>query len=200
METELNKSRSVFEWIRQLLGRHEKDLVEAGEPPSQETVEKLIDKAVTGKLPASEEEGEDEGAAKPAEGEKPPEDEGAAEPAEGKESCPYAVKRNIVESLRAIREFAERHNLAETMLRALLTLLAEMAVGAMKGKVGEKALEALLKALTFQQYADEAYLRGRNESIEREYFPTSDDIPHFSGFVPDGDTDEENIFNVAREA
>lgn len=174
-------SRSLFDWIRQLLGRHEKEIAEAGEPPSEETVSRLIDKAVTGKLPAQKETGEDreDGAAK--------EDGEGMETGEEKQdgeerTCSYALKRNIVESLRAIREFAERHNLAETMLRALLTLLAEMAVGALKGKVGEKALETLLRAMTLQQYSDEA-----------------DNIPHLGGLIRKS-PDEDNIFSMAREA
>lgn len=171
-------------WLRELFSHHEEELTEFPEMlPEEDTVNKLIDRAV----------GESDKSGKSDEQDKP--DEQGSKPC----LCPYALKRNIVESLVEIRRFAEKHQLAAAVVRALLTLLAEIALGAMKGKVGEKALEALLKAFNYSRHVDEAYLRGKNEAIVREYFPESDDIPHLGGMNKEED-DENNIFRMAREA
>lgn len=114
--------------------------------------------------------------------------------------CPYAMKRNIVVSLEEIRRFAEKHNLAATLTRALLTLLAEMAVGALHGKVGEKALETLLNAFNYTRHVNDAYIRGRNEKIETEYFPENKEVPHLGGMQKDDPDDDESIFNIAKDA
>lgn len=173
MEKRIEK-KTLLAWVRELLSLNGTSVGELpGEPP-EEVVESLIGKA-SGETPAD-----------------PPQKD-------KQESCAYATKRNIVASLQEIRKFAEKHNLGATMVRALLTLLAELAIGALKGKVGEKALEALLRAFNYQQHIEEAYLRGKNETIVTEYFPEADDIPHLGGMHRE-DPAADNIFTIARDA
>lgn len=168
-------------WLRELFSHHEEELTDLPEMlPEEDTVNKLIDRAVGESNESNEADEADEPGNKPCQ-------------------CPYALKRNIVASLEEIRRFAEQHQLAAAVVRALLTLLAEIALGAMKGKVGEKALETLLKAFNYTSHVNEAFLRGKNEAIVREYFPESDDIPHLGGMQKEEDN-ENNIFNMAREA
>lgn len=168
---------SFLDWIRKILGHHEKEIIEAGEPPTEETVNSLIDKAITGKLPATHNA------------------QNATQNAQ-RASCSYAIKRNIVRSIQTIREFAETHHLAETMLRALLILLAEMALGAMKGKVGTKALEALLKSLTYPTEQTSPDPEPTTPDAQRE---KPDPLPRLNGLFR-LDNDEDNIFNIAKEA
>lgn len=211
--------KGILEWVRELLGRSGEELPSADSLPTEDVVGRLVDKATgkgeTASAPkgAGGDSGGDSGFKRGgasgegdsgskgggANGESDSEPgEGDSEPGDGeKKCCPFAMRRNIVESLREVRRFAEEHNLAETMLRALLTLLAEMALDALKGKVGFKALDALLKSLNYSQHVEEAYIRGKNEKIRREIFPADDDIPHLGGMVKD-EPEEPNIFTVAR--
>lgn len=121
---------------------------EIPEAPEQEVIDRLIEKAAPDEL---------------------------APLGKGKCKCPYATKRAIVESLHVIRDFAEEHKLAATVVRTLLTMLADMAIGAMKGKVSASALQILLNAFNHQTEVDEAYekgvIEGRNQKIVSEYFP-----------------------------
>lgn len=172
-------------WLRELFSQHEEELTDIPDMlPQEKTVKQLIDRAVgeSAKQSKSDE----------------PED---SETSDSKTcQCPYAVKRNIVKSLEEIRRFAEEHQLAAAVVRALLTLLAEIALGAMKGKVGGKALEALLNAFNYSRHINEAFIRGKNEAIVREYFPERDDIPHLGGMQKEENDDDNNIFSIAREA
>lgn len=123
---------------------------------------------------------------------------------DGKKSCPYATKRAIVESLNEIRRFAEEHHLAATVVRALLALLADMALGALKGKVSRHVLDALLKSFNYERAVDEAFrkgeLQGRNTAIIEKHFPESDDgLPHLNGTVYDGNPGS-SIFDIAKDA
>ena len=184
-ESKIGK-KTLLAWVKEIFTQHEKELSDIpGEPP-EETVERLIDKAADSPAANTEEISQNA----------PPNSQDTKRETP---SCAYTVKRNIVVSLQEIRRFAEKHNLTATLVRALLMLLAEMAIGAMKGKVGEKALETLLKAFQYQQHIEEAYLRGKNETIVKEYFPESDDIPHFGGMQRE-DPDSDNIFSMARQA
>ena len=130
--------------------------------------------------------------------------------------CPYALKRNIVESLREIRKFAEENDLAATMVRALLSLLAEMAVGTLKGKVSGTILDALLKVFNYEREKEESALRiklekeeayrqgvidGKNAGIEIEEFPAvTEDVPNLKGNTAPSSCDNGNIFRIAGEA
>ena len=132
-------------------------------------------------------------------------DEKAVEDApEQKKGCPYAMKRNIVASLQEIRRFAEENDLAAAMVKAILNLLAEMALGALKGKVSGTVLAVLLNALNYERDKEEAYRRGevdgRNARITTEYFAEGDDgLPHLKGVSRQRERGED-IFSMARDA
>lgn len=132
-----------------------------------------------------------------------PETESTTEvPSEEKESCPYATKRAIVESIAEIRKFADEHKLAASVIKALLTLLAEIAIGALRGKVSRQVLETLLNAINYEFAVEEAFqrghLEGRNQMPEERYPADDDGLPHINGPIsrPDGTS----IFDVAAEA
>ena len=117
--------------------------------------------------------------------------------------CPYSVKRNIVKSIEEIERFAQEHELAAEMLKAVLTALAEITLSAMRGKVNGAILLLILNALNFNKAKERAYkegeLAGRNSRIEEKYFPQNDDgLPHFNGMKER--TGEIGIFNLARKA
>jgi hypothetical protein len=187
------KSKTLLEMIKELLHIAAPETATGPEaeilpePPDSEVVERLISKATTDPTVP-----------------KVPKD-----PEEPPRSCPYATKRAIVESLNEIRRFAEEHQLATTVVRALLTMLAEMAIGALKGKVSGAVLEALLKAFNYERDKQRAYeqgeLDGRNATIIETHFPEpnnppgTDGLPHVNGIVsnPEGSS---NIFELARSA
>ena len=188
-----------MQWVRQILGKHEEDLKEI-HSPSPETVENLISRvSETG---CKKEEAtdiptiEDSGIIR--------KDAEAPGSSTSHSKCPYVLKRNIVASLQEIRKFAEEHNLASAMIKALLTLLAEMAINALKGKVSGTALAVLLNAMNFDKAKSEAYregeIAGRNAQIMEKHFPSTDDgLPHLSsGAKNTGSTTD--IFSIAREA
>ena len=130
--------------------------------------------------------------------------EGEAGEEKANESCPYVLKRNIVASLQEIRKFAEEHNLASAMIKALLTLLAEMAIDALKGKVSGTVLAILLNAMNFDKARSEAYregeIAGRNAQIIEKHFPSTDDgLPHLAS-GPSPESVKEDIFSIARNA
>ena len=118
--------------------------------------------------------------------------------------CPYYFKRNLVESIAEVRSFAERHELASTFVKGLLTLLAEIAIKAMKGKVDSSVLMLLMNAINFEKAIENAFkdgrIAGRNDTIEERYFPDKEDgIPHFNGKKSQVNNPND-IFNIAREA
>lgn len=166
-----NERKSLFEMVKEILGGKGKAVEAEGIPdqvPDMASAERLIGKAV----------GEADGGRVGGSG------EGSGEA--GKRGCPYATKRAIVESLAAIRRFAEENELASTVVRSLLTLLAEMALDALKGKVGIKALETLLKAFNYDSARKEAFREGekagRNARIKEEVFPPQETIlPDING-------------------
>lgn len=186
--------KTLLAWVKEIFSQNEATLADVPPRPPEETVERLIGKA-TGD--SSNSSGNDNNDGDGGNDGDTPESTQNRQPET--QSCAYAVKRNIVESIQEIRRFAEKHHLAATIVRALLTLLAEMAIGAMKGKVGEKALETLLKAFNYQQHIEEAYIRGKNETIVREYFPESEEIPHLGGMQRETPV-ADNIFSVAKQA
>lgn len=178
--------KGLMETVRSLLGLKGDERRSAPVLPSEATVERLITKA-SGEKPASE--GETEGS------------RGAGE--KEKVSCPMATKRALVTSLNEIKAFALRHNLGSLMVRALLALLAEMALGAMKGKVSGKVLESLLKAVTYETAVAAAYeegsATGRQEALERELLPKATELPVLNG-TPKAGADGETFFDLAKRA
>lgn len=192
----MKERKRLIEWVREILGRHTADVEELPDVPSEDVVTSLISRA-SGTPPPEKGEGKDE----------PDKGGDGANPSGSdteKKGCSYAVKRNIVASLQEIRRFAEENNLAGTMVRALLTLLAEMAIGALRGKVSQNVLDALLKVFSYERALADAYSRGerdgRNAGITEEFFPEGDDgLPHFNGF-PSGGTKSPDIFTLANEA
>ncbi len=66
-------------------------------------------------------------------------------------SCPMATRRAIVEGVAQIRKFAEDHQLASSVVRALLTLLAELALSSLQGKVNTHVLDVMVRALRYEQ-------------------------------------------------
>lgn len=186
--------KSIVEFLRSLFRKEKVDTEDFPASPSEETVTRLIDRTVGEKTDGSNE--NDEGVA--VDGAK------SDEPADEKvrESCPYATRRAIVESIAEIRRFAEENKLAASVLKALLTLLAEIALGTLKGKVGRHILEILLRAINYELAVDEAFKKGhmdgRNKLIEERYPIDDDGLPHINGplYRPDGTS----IFDVAAAA
>ncbi|MDE6442969.1 MAG: hypothetical protein K2K64_00910 [Muribaculaceae bacterium] len=213
----MKEKKTLVEWVRRLIGRMAPEWNPSTEPPAMSIVNSLINKAADAeKIPASPRpdwSGDDAPANRkepnPANrndgnpdgdvGDKGGDDE---KPDERGKGCSYALKRNIVSSLQEIRRFAEENNLAGTVVRALLTLLAEMAIGALRGKVSANVLDMLLKVFSYEAALADAYSRGekdaRNAAIEREYFPSGDDgLPHLKG-MPDRSEQIPDIFTVAK--
>ncbi len=186
MEKEKNSGgRWLLDLVKGLLGKEEVNPEEFPRELPETTVKKLIDKACG----ADPEEAGEAGNGKTEKSEKP-------------ESCPYATKRAIVESLAEIRRFAEEHQLAATVVRALLSLLAEMAVGALKGRVSGKVLDLLLKAIRYDRARMEAYAEGetagRNARIRMEIFPAQErELPDINGPIHTPPAPA-SIFDIAR--
>lgn len=189
----MKEKKSILQWVREMLRIKAPDLTTLPEPPSEKVVTSLVNKASDNtpvKLSEQSDSSEQNDSIAPK-----------------KESCPYAVKRNIVESLREIRKFAEENNLAATMVRALLTLLAEMALGALRGKVNSSVLDSLLKIFSFEAAVADAYTRGeqagKEAALEKEFFPASpEEVPHLRGLTPSrsDSTTIPEIFRLARES
>lgn len=128
----------------------------------------------------------------------------ANQPPESKKCClPFQVRRNLANSLKQIREFAERHELAMEIIEAALRILLEIAAGMAKGKVTEAMLQCALKMLNYErdkaQAHDEGVIKGRNEAIGAKYLNDTDDgLPHLtSGPAPDSAPG--SIFDLARK-
>lgn len=174
-------NRNILSVVREILGKKSPAIEKDGginPSPDDGVVERLISKAVD-ETP----------------GKNPDKEPGI--PA----SCPYATKRAIVESLAAIRKFARDNNLASTVLKAILTLLAEIALDAVKGKVGTKALETLLKAFNYDSAKKEAFKKGetagRNARIKEEIFPPqTTGLPDINGSLQRSNRTS-NIFRIA---
>lgn len=207
------KRKSILEFLRDLFKKNG-DAGEFPSAPEDETVKKLVNRAMGEDAPAAQEGAErpepdnaegsgarDDSADIHGESAAGEEDKGKGDK-KGKESCPYATKRAIVESIAEIKRFAEEHKLATAMLKSLLQLLAEIALGAMRGKVSRQVLDALLKALTYELAVEEAFKKGHNdgrtEFIEERYPADDDGLPHINGGIlhPEGTS----IFDVAAEA
>ena len=163
--------KSILEFLRSLFRKEKVDTADLPTALSEETVERLTDRVLgEDHTPADKAEGREDTPVKPG----------------VKESCPYATRRAIVESIAEIRRFAEENKLAASVLKALLALLAEIALGTLKGKVSRHILETLLRAITYELAVDEQY-------------PADDDgLPHINGPLlrPDGTS----IFDVAAAA
>lgn len=217
----MKEKKTLAEWVRSLIGRLAPEMRDTPEPPAMSVVTTLINKAADSeKIPATKTENRREAAgisyvpegsvddSKEKRGDNNPEEEdddeskGDDTPEEKGKGCSYALKRNIVTSLHEIKKFAEENNLASTMVKALLTLLAEMAIGALRGKVSSSILDTLLKVFSYEAAVADAYSRGekaaRNAAIEKEYFPSGDDgLPHLKG-MPNRNARVPDIFTVAK--
>lgn len=189
MEKEKNSGgRWLLDLVKGILGKGEVNPEEFPRELPETTVKKLIDKACGADPEAAGEAGNGKS--------------GKTGKSERSESCPYATKRAIVESLAEIRRFAEEHKLAATVVRALLSLLAEMAVGALKGKVSGKVLDLLLKAVRYDKARMEAYAEGenagRNARIRMEIFPAQEgELPDINGPIHTPPAPA-SIFDIAR--
>lgn len=207
----MTEKKTIVEWVKGLLRKNAPELDSLPEPPGERLVTNLINRAS-----GDSEEPKGEKRKLTPDSKHPDEEndkhnggndkEGSGENNDGgeKRGCSYAIKRNIVQSLQEIRRFAEEHDLAGTMIRALLMLLAEMALGALKGKVSSNVLDMLLKIFNYEQAVSDAYRRGekagRNAGIEREFFPDgTDGLPHFRGLTTRKDS-RPDIFAIAEES
>ena len=187
--------KTIIEWMRQMLHKENVDLKDLPSP-TQQTVDRLIERAAREthrglEQPVAPEEFDNPDNAENADNSDNP-------------SCSYMLKRNIVASLEEIRKFAEEHHLASAMVKALLTLLAEMVINALKGKVSGAALAVLLNALNFDKARSEAYregeIAGRNAQIIEKHFPSTDDgLPHLSGGA-NPEKEGVDIFSIAKQA
>lgn len=186
-EERIPEKKSVLSMVKGLLRKKAPGLESAPPVPGEETVGRLIEKA-SGDGNAGQ-----------------TESDGAEEVnEEEKKGCPYAMKRAIVESLQEVRRFAEEHQLGSTVVKALLTLLAEIALDALRGKVSGRVLEALLRAMNYDRDKKEAYSEGRkdgaNAKIEVMHFgDKGDDVPNVNGSVR-ANSGAASIFDIAKEA
>lgn len=196
-------TKGILAWVKEILHLKAPEMDRIPSEPAPEVITTLINKA-TGESTTNNGKQETDNGQRETEND------------EKHESCPYALKRNIVESLREIRKFAEENDLAATMVRALLSLLAEMAVGALKGKVSGTILDALLKVFNYEREKEESALRiklekeeayrqgviaGKNAGIEIEEFPAvTEDVPNLKGNTAPSSCDNGNIFRIAGEA
>lgn len=182
------EKKGIVEILRNLFKRNGVEEDKTFEAPSRETVERLMNRVLDGA------DGQKEGES--------PEEEASQGTREKKESCPYATKRAIVNSIAEIKRFAEENKLAASVLRALLALLVEIALAALKGKVSRQVLETLLKALNYEMAMEEAYRKGHlegREEMTEERFPGNDDgLPHLNGTILRGEST--SIFDVAAAA
>ena len=197
-----------------MLESHKDETEPLSSPPEEATIERLMEKTINNTSLNHEEENFMDSAVA---AELTPDSKGAEEndqPADGEEReglersegcCPYGVKRNIVRSIEEIRRFSCEHQLATEIVKALLKILAELAVNAMKGKVSAGTLMLLLNAMNYDNAKEEAYKEGekagRNARIEEEYFPTVEDgIPQFNGMIKNSHQKRDDIFSIARDA
>lgn len=200
----MNKNKSLIDIVRRILKGKEAEV--SSPAPDEKVVDQLIERAAETIEGEGEEQKdvESENSSSSSAASDSKDNEKKKEGSEKKESCPYAMRRNIVESLREIRKFAEENDLAASMIKTLLTLLAEMALSALKGKVNGTILALLLHAVNYERDKAAAYrkgeLAGRNAKIEEKYFPKEDDgLPRFRGL--ENETDKgSDIFSVAKEA
>lgn len=200
-------TKGILAWVKEILHLKAPEMDRIPSEPTPEVITTLINKATGESTPTEDQQ------PKSKEGSPKSEDQ---QPKSKDQSCPYALKRNIVESLREIRKFAEENDLAATMVRALLSLLAEMAVGTLKGKVSGTILDALLKVFNYEREKEESALRiklekeeayrqgviaGKNAGIEIEEFPAvTEDVPNLKGNTAPSSCDNGNIFRIAGEA
>ncbi|MDE6576744.1 MAG: hypothetical protein K2J82_07905 [Muribaculaceae bacterium] len=203
------EKRNLLDWFKNLVRNSAPDMDSVPEPPDDQVVSTLMSRALYAGDDGKADEPNKNKEEKEVEIEDKkslPEDVDLSEMEAGerKTCCPFAVRRNIVLSLEEIRRFAEEHHLAENVIRALLTILAELAIGAMRGKVSSKALDILLKVFNYETALADAYARGekdgRNAGIEEEYFPKeSDGLPHLRG-IPGHNPQLPDIFTLATQA
>ena len=174
--------KTILEYIKGLFRKGTgEELSGLPAAPTEETVKRLVGRTLGEKLPA--EEGHDasgnsheDASGKSDESNYGGSDHGSDAGGDGggdrddepkRESCPYATKRAIVESIDEIRRFAEEHKLAASVLRILLSLLGEIALGDIKGKVSRQILELLLKAINYEFAIDEAFRKGHDDGLQQ---------------------------------
>ena len=203
----MTEKKTIVEWVKGLLRKNAPELETLPEPPAERLVTNLINRASgeTGEKNEPKSGGKEKQKRSKNDDEADhSKDNDDSTDGEEKKGCSYAIKRNIVLSLQEIRRFAEEHDLAGTMIRALLMLLAEMALGALKGKVSGNVLDMLLKIFNYEQAVADAYRQGEkaglNAGIEREFFPDgTDGLPHFRGLTTRRN-DRPDIFAMAEES
>ena len=197
--------KSILEFIKGLFRKENAEGADLPGNVTDETVGRLIERTLgEDKSPdADKSDGSDAGGFEEADGDTDSSKEADSDAdSSKKESCPYATKRAIVESIAEIKRFAEEHQLAASVLKSLLMLLAEIALGALRGKVSRNILDTLLRAINYEIAIDEAFRKGhtdgRNEMIEERYPSQDDGLPHINGGLlrPEGSS----IFDVAAEA
>ena len=166
--------KTILEYIKGLFRKgNGEELSGLSAAPTEETVKRLVGRTLGEKLPA--EEGHDASGSSDEDASGKGDDDASGKSDYGsddgdepkRESCPYATKRAIVESIDEIRRFAEEHKLAASVLRSLLSLLGEIALGAIKGKVSRQILELLLKAINYELAIDEAFRKGHDDGLQQ---------------------------------
>ncbi|MBD5279967.1 MAG: hypothetical protein HDS35_05430 [Bacteroides sp.] len=206
------EKRSILDFLKGLFYKETGGNADSLTAPDEATVDRLLQRALGERPEAVQrdvsgeyaEKGDSEGKDSDNADERQEKDSDSRKNDDSKrrESCPYATKRAIVESIDEIKRFAEEHKLAASVLRSLLSLLGEIALGALKGKVSRQILDALLKALNYELAVEEAFKKGcdngRNEFLEERYPAADDGLPHINGTIRCADTT--SIFDVAAEA
>ena len=173
--------KTILEYIKGLFRKGTgEELSGLSVAPTEETLKRLVGRTLGEKLPVEEGHDASGSSDEDASGKSDDGSDGGNDGASGKsddvsdggdepkrESCPYATKRAIVESIDEIRRFAEEHKLAASVLRSLLSLLGEIALGAIKGKVSRQILELLLKAINYEFAIDEAFRKGHDDGLQQ---------------------------------
>lgn len=214
------EKKTILGFLRSLFRKEVAEMTSLPDVPSDRSVERLINRTLdpsassrisadltsaTSSGPSASHDGE--GTTEDTDGSEGMDDSDGSAGKNGasdkrKESCPYATKRAIVESIAEIRRFAEEHKLAASVLKALLALLAEIALGALRGKISRQVLETLLHAINYELDIEEAFRKGhddgRKKLIEERYPADDDGLPHINGTLLRPDTT--SIFDVAAEA
>lgn len=104
-------------------------------------------------------------------------------------TCPMAVRKAIRDGVAEIKRFADDHRLTATVVKALLALLARLALASLQGRVNPQFLDVMMRVL---QYEQERWLS------EKEMDPAADDgLPDINGSVY---SQQENLFDLAAKA
>ncbi len=106
--------------------------------------------------------------------------DGETQPEEEKESCPIATRRLIREAMQQLHNFTEEHRLTATVAKALLAILAEIAISALQGRVNTQVLEVIKRVIRHDQARLFNYPDPPAEPAAEAPAPIEDDgLPHF---------------------